>query len=553
MMASDLSGPHMFNSRWFRLSLGLALMALFVTLVILTPTNEAYSGGIGGSAVNSGCSCHSGSFDGGVDITIDGLPTAYEADTTYTLDLSFTGGPEPGGNNHGGFNIRASEGLLGSLDGDSSTKEERSDGSITQTGSGNDQRQWSVTWTSPASTEGETTLRLVGLSVDGDSSANDEDLWNILEIVVPGNFTDASLAELQAPSHSDANKAVDISANVINQGNFDLTDLTVAASILLDNETVWENETIIPSLEQGEQTPLNWIWKGGPKGRYDLMVKTDLVDNNQTNDELASTIVVAMNFTDAGVTLLGAPSEVSQDQFVNFITLVKNLGTTNLTELEATASAIRNGQTVWTAIQTLDELLQGAEANMTWSWPGNVTGRYTVRVELATPGDENALNDQTQFPLDIKLRAPKGRLWTVTAKDYEYSPRTLNIDIGDSVVWIWEEATYPHNVAQSVSEASNVYLEGGFYSGGPEYNLTYMVTFDDAGVIYYLCEPHVGVDMKGIIYVGEENWPTPVVIDDDTYVTDDDDTGLLVAPTGAGLLLIIALGALINGHFRRRG
>ena len=121
------------------------------------------------------------------------------------------------------------------------------------------------------------------------------------------------------------------------------------------------------------------------------------------------------------------------------------------------------------------------------------------------------------------------------------------------MVWIWEEATYPHNVAQSVSEASNVYLEGGFYSGGPEYNLTYMVTFDDAGVIYYLCEPHVGVDMKGIIYVGEENWPTPVVIDDDTYVTDDDDTGLLVAPTGAGLLLIIALGALINGHFRRRG
>ncbi len=98
---------------------------------------------------------------------------------------------------------------------------------------------------------------------------------------------------------------------------------------------------------------------------------------------------------------------------------------------------------------------------------------------------------------------PRAAEWTVEVSNFEFSPRELIIQPGDTVTWVNLDGS--HNVRAD---------DGSFYSGFPAGGQwQYSQTFLQTGENPYYCEPHGGpggVGMSGVIRVAQANEGFPV-------------------------------------------
>ena len=95
-----------------------ALLMVIGLALSLAPEADSLPSGIAGQA-EKGCICHGAIPDSGVTPSITGLPSTFNASTTYTLTVSFTGGPsgiDATPMNLGGFNLAVSSGTLTAVD-----------------------------------------------------------------------------------------------------------------------------------------------------------------------------------------------------------------------------------------------------------------------------------------------------------------------------------------------------------------------------------------------------------------------------------------------------
>ena len=95
---------------------------------------------------------------------------------------------------------------------------------------------------------------------------------------------------------------------------------------------------------------------------------------------------------------------------------------------------------------------------------------------------------------------------------YYFEPEVLNIEVGDNVTFVWLNGS--HNVVQSSDSSSNVYLAGGFSSGVPQVGGNWSLPSDytsQDSTLYYICEPHATMQMKGSIIVGTGEVPLPEI------------------------------------------
>ncbi len=94
---------------------------------------------------------------------------------------------------------------------------------------------------------------------------------------------------------------------------------------------------------------------------------------------------------------------------------------------------------------------------------------------------------------------------------YFFDPSVLEVEVGDNVLFVWGNGS--HNVAQVSDSESNNY-ESGFYSGNPQvggnWSLPSEFTAQD-GTLYYVCEPHATMNMRGSIVVGSGSLPLPEI------------------------------------------
>ncbi|SVD70608.1 uncharacterized protein METZ01_LOCUS423462, partial [marine metagenome] len=85
---------------------------------------------------------------------------------------------------------------------------------------------------------------------------------------------------------------------------------------------------------------------------------------------------------------------------------------------------------------------------------------------------------------------------------YVFSPAVLKISPGDNVTFLWTPGM-PHNVAE-VDNSESLTYNDGFRSGEPqdggEWVLPSNLTAED-GTLYYVCEPHAGMKMRGEIII----------------------------------------------------
>ena len=102
---------------------------------------------------------------------------------------------------------------------------------------------------------------------------------------------------------------------------------------------------------------------------------------------------------------------------------------------------------------------------------------------------------------DVDPNSGSGTTHTVTTtlESMDFMPADLTIAVGDTVRF---EMTSNHNaieVSQDTYDQRTVErLSGGFVV---EYGETAEVVFSEPGVHYYICEPHVMMDMIGTITV----------------------------------------------------
>ncbi|MDP6857187.1 MAG: hypothetical protein QGH13_06625, partial [Candidatus Thalassarchaeaceae archaeon] len=182
--------------------------AIFIIIGLalnLAPEADSLPAGIPGQS-EQGCICHGAVPDSGVTPSITGLPNTFNASTTYTLTVSFTGGPagiDVNPMNLGGFNLAVSSGTLEAVDEwvrienpgeavhngiDDDANNDDVDDAVAAGGSpiisGNDFTSWTVNWTSPES--GSTTFNLAVNSVNGDGTQGSDDKWNTMSVSVAG-------------------------------------------------------------------------------------------------------------------------------------------------------------------------------------------------------------------------------------------------------------------------------------------------------------------------------------------------------------------------------
>ncbi|HJM67587.1 MAG TPA: plastocyanin/azurin family copper-binding protein [Candidatus Thalassarchaeaceae archaeon] len=113
-----------------------------------------------------------------------------------------------------------------------------------------------------------------------------------------------------------------------------------------------------------------------------------------------------------------------------------------------------------------------------------------------------------------------------------FTPDDLEIEIGDTVRFIWTDEGMDHNVAEAESSESNDYKEDGFRSGDPVATVDFNVTFDEVGSFYYVCEPHAGMGMKGTIIVNDPN----AVVPEPQRPTTENVPGFLAPVVGIALM-----------------
>ena len=140
-----------------------ALGVLFLLLLVPLGQVNANSGGRFNSS--GGCGCHGGA--GGVTAQLTGLPTAYEALTTYTLTVGMSTSPGTGG-----FNLDVNRGTLSN--GDANTQV-ASNGRQATHALAPGTASWTMDWTAPTSGSGSVLFKLAVLSGNGNGGTSGDD------------------------------------------------------------------------------------------------------------------------------------------------------------------------------------------------------------------------------------------------------------------------------------------------------------------------------------------------------------------------------------------
>lgn len=168
-------------------------MGLFVTLAILLmlPSVSSVPSGVGEGG-NEGCLCHSRADS--TDVSLVGLPSEYEANITYNVQLHLSSSiAVDEEHSQGGFRITVSNGSMMF----NQSEAQYLDNGWTHTENGTYQRVWNFTWTSPTDNTSRSEFSVYGNAVNGNGQQTG-DGWNEYSVVLPGTEYEGDLD--QSPS-----------------------------------------------------------------------------------------------------------------------------------------------------------------------------------------------------------------------------------------------------------------------------------------------------------------------------------------------------------------
>ena len=131
----------------------------------------------------------------------------------------------------------------------------------------------------------------------------------------------------------------------------------------------------------------------------------------------------------------------------------------------------------------------------------------------------------------------------IASSGYAFSPASISIEVGQTVCWEWENSESAHNVVEVDGLKSTTIVANGINSGDSSTTVQFSHTFTENTTFYYVCQPHMGMDMYGKVVVGTGGAvETPVTEDKES----EDTPGFL------GVTVLAAtLGALLFARINR--
>jgi len=167
------------------------------------------------------------------------------------------------------------------------------------------------------------------------------------------------------------------------------------------------------------------------------------------------------------------------------------------------ASAVTDGMTA-TAVNEDDLSFTVAEGVM-------VNDANVVLADVPASNGVIHVIDKVLMPPADEPAVPEGCDYVVGIDEsgFAFDNTDLSVAVGETVCWIWTDESMAHNVAEIDSEGDTSRKMGGAYSGPAETTVDYRITFDEDGTFHYICEPHVSMDMVGVVTVGTGVAPPP--------------------------------------------
>ncbi len=118
-------------------------------------------------------------------------------------------------------------------------------------------------------------------------------------------------------------------------------------------------------------------------------------------------------------------------------------------------------------------------------------------VMLALPSISNA----AEYVVKMRFNEETGAVF--------FEPRRLEINLGDSVTWVQEDAANPHNVVSypdGIPKDASLFMSPMMKCKGENWSMR----FTERGTYKYHCHPHEEVGMKGLVIVERESRPDEV-------------------------------------------
>ncbi len=128
----------------------------------------------------------------------------------------------------------------------------------------------------------------------------------------------------------------------------------------------------------------------------------------------------------------------------------------------------------------------------------------------------------------------------------QFGPPAIYVEPGTTIQWVWTGDGGAHNVVHDVDDR--------IFDSRPEHDgdtiadqgftYEYTVEEEDEGAHPYVCTPHRGVEMKGVVVVGEEN------VETDLVGLDGGDVGLNMGSVAAGTAVFSVIALLGVAAYR---
>jgi len=261
------------------------------------------------------------------------------------------------------------------------------------------------------------------------------------------------------------------------------------------------------------------------------LVKADLVSTLQGDGPFTVFAPTDQAFTDAGIDLDAFSTDEEITALANILLYHVYSGAVN-------AADVTDGLTV--------AMVNGDDATFTVTDGTVMVGDATVTTAdvMASNGVIHVIDKVLMPPADEPV-IPEGCDFVIGLSDdgTAFDNTDLSIAVGQTVCWIWNDATMAHNIAQIKEEGDTTRDAAGEYSGTAATTIDYRITFTEDEMFYYICEPHATMGMNGQVVVGTGISKTP------TTVVDSDNN---IPGFTAGIAAIALIGALVISGARRR-
>ena len=258
------------------------------------------------------------------------------------------------------------------------------------------------------------------------------------------------------------------------------------------------------------------------------LTKADLVATLQGDGPFTVFAPTDQAFTDAGIDL---DSFTTDDE----ITALANILLFHVYSGAVNAADVTDGLTV--------TMVNGDDASFTVMDGTVMVGDATVTIAdvMASNGVVHVIDKVLMPPADEDVTTCDVTIG-ISSDGYAFSPASVTIQVGQTVCWKWN-ADMAHNVKEVDGMKSTTYVANGITSGAAEVNVDFSHTFTEDTVFYYVCEPHMSLDMFGKVTVGDGGIVAPVVSDD----KEEENT-----PGFLGVTMILAtLGAVLYSRSNR--